>query len=168
MTAFSSGLKVLTMSAQETGRKGGKTGTGRRETHKSKRVQRPNRSSRGRHHKGEATARRGAGVSSRSSVSSHPHALFDEGQINTDVLAYEAASRFCDVTAEKAPAGSNGRSAASRLVNRLFGRELLKTQLCLKTGEEEKRLLCNFRSDREGTAGTHAQSAWQFKRKLHI
>lgn len=158
------------MSAQETGRKGGKTGTGRRETHKSKRVQRPNRSSRGRHHKGEATARRGAARASPAGVQfrlTHTH-FFDQGQINTGVLGYEAASPFCDVDAEKAPAGSNSRSAASRLVNRLFGRELLKTQLCLKTGEEDKRLLCNFRSDREGTAGTQAQSARQVKGKLHI
>lgn len=159
------------MSAQETGRKGGKTGTGRRETHKSKRVQRPNRSSRGRHHKGGGR-RHGDGAARASPAGvqfrlTHAH-FSDEGQINTDVLGYEAASRFCDVAAEKAPAGSNGRCAASRPANRLLGRELLKAQLCLKTGEEEKRLLCNFRSDRDGTAGTHAQSAWQVKRKLHI
>lgn len=167
MTAFSSGLKVLTMSAQETGRKGGKTGTGRRETHKSKRVQRPNRSSRGRHHKGEATARRGRLQPEFSSVTPTTH-FFDKGQINTDVLGCEAASDSVTSLPKRIQQDQTAAPPPRGWWTDFFGRELLKTQLCLKTGEEEKRLLCNFRSDREGTAGSHAQSAWQFKRKLHI
>lgn len=57
-------------------KEGEKTGTGRRETHKSKRVQRPNRSDRGRNHR--RRQRQDAGISSQSSVSQQGFPAFPQ------------------------------------------------------------------------------------------
>lgn len=96
-------------------------------------MQRPNRSGRGRNHK--RRRQQDAGVSSQSAVSRrgseprHPLPCFcHEGRINAETSASEAAaSPFW-----RSPGGSNGCSAASQLINRLFGCLLLKTQLCLR------------------------------------